>query len=703
MIWEKAPLDQSKVRNIADRYGLDLITASILARRGIEDPGELLFYLETDTRDLHNPFLFVEMEDAVERILAAKEEGEKVLVFGDRDVDGITSIALLVRTLVSLGIDVSWRLPLGDEPYGLTIQAVEDFAALDGTLIITVDCGISNLREVSRALELGIDTIVVDHHNPPEELPRAHAILNPKVEDSGYPFRDLAGCGVAAKLVWALRFAGTGLYNEAFTLLNVRPGNDTYILEAVLMRNLVVMDSITETLVPGIVTVEGSRLAKFFAGHVLVYGAKVQKEMLRKIFTRADIGLFDMEPEITKVFPDIRGKSLLRLRETSRLGLFQPEAPGELDVFVDLYTSWVIKGNPKLSDSYTALFDLVALGTIADMMPVYNENRIIIRSGLEILNSARPRDGIRELMRLRDLLGKPLGVRDVAWQISPPLNATGRMGEPDRAVRLLLSDSQEERDSLARGIVELNDQRKKIVDDMWEIILPGARESLEKNDGKFVLVCDPRIHRGITGLLAQRLVKFFDVPSAACAVLDSKVIGSLRSTRGYAALSFLEKCADILAEYGGHDFAAGFNFSLDRIPVFQKRLEELVPGIVLGEKDEEKVSVDAELPPKFLKPDVEGVLRFFAPHGEGNPALTFMTAGAVVEDISFIGKDKDHTRLLVRAGDYAWPAVFWNSAQRVGRDFSKNDKVDLVYQLEKNFFQNKETLRLSIIDIKRRP
>jgi single-stranded-DNA-specific exonuclease len=641
------------------------------------------------------------MEDAVERILAAKEEGEKVLVFGDRDVDGITSIALLVRTLTSLGLDVSWRLPLGNEPYGLTIEAVEEFAGKDGTLIITVDCGISNVREIDRALELGIDTIVVDHHNAPEELPRACAILNPKVEDSGYPFRDLAGCGVTAKLVWALRFAGAGFYNETFTLLNVRPGNDTYILEALLMRNLVIMDSITETLSPGIVTPEGSRLLKFFNSHVLVYGAKAQKEMLKKIFTRADISVFDMEPEITKVFPGIKGKSLLRLRETSRLGLFKNEAPGELDVFADLYTSWVIKSSPKLSDAYASIFDLVAIGTIADMMPVYNENRIIVRTGLALLNSAQPRDGIRELMRLQDLLGKPLSARDIAWQISPPLNATGRMGEPDRAVRLLLSDNQEEREGLARGIVELNDQRKKIVDDLWEIILPDARESLEKNDGKFVLVCDPRIHRGITGLLAQRMVKFFDVPSAACAVLDGKVIGSLRSTRGYAALPFLEKCADILAEYGGHDFAAGFNFPSDKISSFQKRLEELLPNIVLGEKEEEKIFIDAELPPKFLKPEMEEIINFFAPHGEGNPALTFMTAGAVVEDLSFIGKDKDHTRLLLRAGEYAWPAVFWNSADRVGRDFNKNDKVSLLYQLEKNYFQNKETLRLSILDIKR--
>ena len=125
-----------------------------------------------------------------DRILAAREEGEKVLVFGDRDVDGITSMTLLVQTFKALGMDVSWRLPMGDDPYGLTLEAVEEFAKQDGTLIVTVDCGISNLKEVKRGLELGIDTIIVDHHNPPEEIPPACAVINPKVEDSGLSFSE---------------------------------------------------------------------------------------------------------------------------------------------------------------------------------------------------------------------------------------------------------------------------------------------------------------------------------------------------------------------------------------------------------------------------------------------------------------------------------------------------------------------------------
>lgn len=703
MIWEKPPLDREKTRDIAARYGVSLLAASILARRGLGEPEEMLFYLEDDPRFLHNPFLFVEMEDAVDRILAAREEGEKVLVFGDRDVDGITSTALMVKVLTDMGLSVSWRLPMGDDPYGLTLAAVEEFAAADGTLIITVDCGISNVKEIERGLELGVDTIIVDHHNPPDEIPRACAVINPKVEDSGYPFRDLAGCGVAAKLIWALWFAETELYNEPVTLLNVRPGNGIFILEAVRMQNLVVMDTLVENLVPGVVELDQTRLMKFFGGLIYVYEAKPQEEMLRGIFGRdAEISLIDLAPEIGKVFPSVRGKSLLRLREASRLGRFRSGPASELDTFVNLFVSWIMKREPKLSDGYASILDLVAIGTLADLMPVRDENRIIVKNGLKTLNLPMPRDGLRELLRAQNLLGKPLSSREIAWQIGPAINATGRMGEPDRAARLLLSGEAEERESLAEGIVELNQRRKKIGDEMWDRILPEARASLERNDSKFVLVCDSRVHRGITGILAARLVNFFEVPSAVCAVLEDKVVGSLRSTRGYGAIHFLEGCSDIFRDYGGHDYAAGFNLSREDLPRFHERLASLLPEIHLGAAEEEKVVIDAELPPAYLKPDIEETLNFFAPHGEGNPPLVFLTSDAVVENVDFVGKKEQvHTRLTIRAGEHKWPAVFWNSAERVGRDFSANDRVSIVYRIGKNYFQNKETLQLTILDIKR--
>ncbi|MCR4714808.1 MAG: DHH family phosphoesterase, partial [Treponemataceae bacterium] len=162
--WNKKPVAKEIIHELNERYGCDPLTASILARRQVTKGKDILYYMEDDKRFLHNPFLFTQMEDAIDRILDAAEEKEKVLVFGDRDVDGITSTTLIYEYLISLGIDASWKVPSGDEQYGLTIKAVEDFAASYGTLIITVDCGIRNNAEIAKAAELGVDVIVLDHH-----------------------------------------------------------------------------------------------------------------------------------------------------------------------------------------------------------------------------------------------------------------------------------------------------------------------------------------------------------------------------------------------------------------------------------------------------------------------------------------------------------------------------------------------------------
>jgi len=226
------------------------------------------------------------MEDAVERILAAKDEGEKVLVFGDGDVDGITGTALLANYLESIGMDVTWRIPTGDESYGLSLEAVEEFAAKDGTLIITVDCGISRFGEIKRAAELSVDVIVTDHHEPQDELPEALVIINPKLRDSTYPFRDLSGCGVAFKLVCALRFAQKSeLYGQQICLLNTRPVNDAWIIEVAKTRNLMVTSTLIETIVPGMVSISDTRLPAFLEGQqILVWDAPFAKTDIRETF-----------------------------------------------------------------------------------------------------------------------------------------------------------------------------------------------------------------------------------------------------------------------------------------------------------------------------------------------------------------------------------------------------------------------------------
>ncbi|MBQ2208244.1 MAG: DHH family phosphoesterase, partial [Treponema sp.] len=193
-----------------------------MLRRGITQGKDILYFMEDDLRFQHSPFSFNSMEDAVDRILDAQEEKEKVLIFGDRDVDGVSATTVLYECLCGLGIDVQYRLPQGNDAYGLSTEAVDDFASLGGTLIITVDCGISNITEIQHAQDLGIDVIVTDHHNPPETLPPSTIILDPKLPDSGYPFQDISGCAVVYKLVSALRFAKSEWYKQDVCLLDAR-------------------------------------------------------------------------------------------------------------------------------------------------------------------------------------------------------------------------------------------------------------------------------------------------------------------------------------------------------------------------------------------------------------------------------------------------------------------------------------------------
>ena len=235
--WIKKEITKEQVYSLTQKYSLDALTASIFCRRGIENSNDLMFYLEDDLRFLHNPFLFNQMEDAVDRILDAKEEGEKVLIFGDRDVDGITSTTILYEYLKSIGMDVQFKVPTGDESYGMNIETIDEFANNYGTLIITVDCGIANYDEVKHAASLGVDVIITDHHNVPEIIPEPAIIINPKMPDSNYPFKDISGCAVAYKLVQALRFAETELYKQDICLLNAEENDNGFSFECVKLHH----------------------------------------------------------------------------------------------------------------------------------------------------------------------------------------------------------------------------------------------------------------------------------------------------------------------------------------------------------------------------------------------------------------------------------------------------------------------------------
>jgi single-stranded-DNA-specific exonuclease len=700
MIWNKTPVDAHAVKELARRYEVELLSAAILTRRGMTAPEPMRFVLESDPRFLHNPFLMASMGDAVERIDAAVDSGEKILIFGDRDVDGITATVLLYEALVEMEADVRWMLPEGDATYGLSEKVIDDACAAGIGLLITVDCGISNVAEIRYASEKGLDTIVFDHHNPPSELPAAFAIVDPKLP--GYPFRDLCGCAVASKVEWALRFSRSPFFGVSVCLLNARPANDTFVIEAVRLTNLVETGRIMENIVPGLVAFEKTRLAAFIGqDDVLVMDAPAHARLLARVFGSAPLSLSDLSPLVAEFLPAVAGKSLLRIQESSRTARYRTAALTEIDTLEELFVSLVLKREEARLAPALARLDLVTLGTLADLMPLVDENRILVRRGLELLRASQ-RSGLRQVFKRKDLLGRKISTTDIAWQVSPLLNSAGRMGEPGIATSVFLAKTTEEAEGIVNRLFALDGQRKSVGENTWNLMLEQARESLERTGGRCVLVHDARIQRGITGIMASRLQGFFKTPAIVIAESDDTAVGSIRCNREKVIADFFARHAGDFLTHGGHDFAAGFSIERARLVPFLDSFFSRVEEIALPAPGEETITIDAEIPPTFLSPDLQKTVDLFEPYGEGNPPLTFLTRGMRISQCELIGrKELNHLKLLLDSGKNRWPAVYWNAASRFPGEFTIGDVVNVVYRLGRNSYAGGENLQLTILDLQR--
>jgi single-stranded-DNA-specific exonuclease len=569
-----------------------------------------------------------------------------------------------------------------------------------------VDNGISCAEEIRRAAELSVDVIVTDHHNPPRELPPALAIVNPKLPDSRYPFRDLSGCAVAYKLVAAIRFAMENeLYGQSICLLNARPLNDAWIIEIVKLRNLAETGRLTETVNPGMVRISDTRLPAFLEGHpILVWDAPLQKRTLARLFgAGVDISMLDIAGEIGRAIPQTAGKSLLRIRELSSMAKYADGELSELDVFLSLFTSFIRKKEKPDGENGGDL-QLAALGTIADIMPLRDENRILVRRGLASLRE-KPRAGLSDLLFKLDLAGRPFDSQDISWKLCPAINAAGRMGSPEKAVSLLLESDGSKRDELADSVIAMNTGRKKLEEETWETALPRAEKSLETTGGNLAIACGRDINRGITGLLAQRLAKYFHVPALVVSFSETTCTGSLRSARGYDIRSLLEQNEDLFIDWGGHTFAAGFSLEKKRWDTFLERITLAAGAMELAADEKEAgetVTVDAELPAAYLTPDLFTLVDRFEPYGEQNRPLTFLARKLLVRDVGFMGKEEaKHVKLTLDTGRHKWPAVYWEAAEKVEREFGRDDTVDVVFRLYRDWYRGVESPRIMVTDLKR--
>ncbi|OQX30037.1 MAG: single-stranded-DNA-specific exonuclease RecJ [Spirochaeta sp. LUC14_002_19_P3] len=705
--WIKPPIDDAQVRSIAESHKLDFLTSVILSRRAMTAPEQIAFFLENDERFLHNPFLLDQMESAVARVLAAVEEGEKVLVCGDKDVDGITSTVLMVETLRSLGLDPAWRVPVGDELYGLNGEVLKKAAADDVTLLITVDCGISEFEEIALAVELGMDILVFDHHVPRDDkMPAAYALVNPKLP-GGYPFTGLCAAAIVSKFQWAVCLAGTDLWEQEFCLLNAEKLSDSSIvIEALKMRNLAELHRIQA--VDGDGEMARNKLFRFIEGMpLLVYGQAEQTALISRFFNGADVHVIDIEPEVTAVFPALKGHSLKSLGSQSRLARYFTNSGGLINTFANLFITLYTRRYSSAFELWRRGLDLAALGTLADLMPLVDENRILVNRGMMRLNAADGikfrRSALRELLIRQRLHEGWVSTVELSWQICPLINSTGRLGKAAMGVELLLSEDEARIRELADEMVNLNKERRALGEQLWEQIYPQAYQSMQDMEGQMSIVTNNDAPRGITGRLASRLQNTLGIASVVISQKGELASGSVRCGSGMNAVSWLEAMAPLLEDYGGHPKAGGFCLKKEKIDLLINQSREWLKNNPPPPAAQKPIVIDAELSHSEYKrlgtKGIETLLNWFEPYGEGFRPLIFLTRSVRIHSAELIGKTRsNHLKLLVSLGPEKWTALWWDSADRYGTDIKIDGEADLVYHIEKDRWRGADTYRLMVLE-----
>ncbi|HXG93671.1 MAG TPA: single-stranded-DNA-specific exonuclease RecJ [Blastocatellia bacterium] len=545
---------------LARELGLSELTATLLARRGLSSAETAHKFLNPSIKDLHDPFLMRDMREAVSRIIAAAERKEKILIYGDYDVDGTTSTVILKKALSLIGADVSYYIPERlKDGYGLRDDAMERAKEQGYHLIISVDTGIRAREVVENARALGLDIIITDHHLPEEGLPRANAVLNPKRPDCSYPNKELAGCGVAFKLAQAL---------------------------------------LTQT------------------------------------------------------------------------------------------------GQARLVESFVKI---AAIGTIADIVPLVGENRVIAKYGLEGLR--RPNNhGLRALLEVAGLTGKPVTCFDVGFRIGPRINAAGRMAGASAVVDLFDAADFDTAMRMAVAMDAQNTARQQTEADILGQVLAEIERDPSVRESHVAVIAGEGWHRGVIGIVASKVVEYLHRPAIIISIEDGVGHGSGRSIPAFHLLEGLESCSDVFERFGGHSHAAGVCLRAERIDELRRRLNEHAARVMKADDLIPVIETDYTLPLRLAtRETIEEVMRL-EPFGPGNPQPVFETHGAQVVTAPRVLKEK-HLKFRVQQNSRWIDCMWWGAAERASDVFA-GDRVSLAFTLSENTYNNNTQVQLVLRDLK---
>ncbi|UCD06346.1 MAG: single-stranded-DNA-specific exonuclease RecJ [candidate division WOR-3 bacterium] len=532
----------------------------ILQNRGYKTPQAIEKFFAPSLSDLHDPFLLHDMEKAVTRINRAIGKKEKVLIHGDYDTDGITGTALLVRNLRKFGLDVQHYIPHRiEEGYGLSSSGINRAIEEKCTLMITVDCGSGAINEIARANSHNIDVIVCDHHQPKDNLPDALAIINPKLPGSKYPFKELAGVGVAFKLLAALQHR-TGKPME--------------------------------------------------------------------------------------------------------------------DLYIDL--------------------DLVALGTVVDVVPLVEENRILAKYGMKrILRSTKK--GIQALLKETGI-SKELNSYHLSFIIGPRINACGRLHDAKIALELLLTEDMPHALKLAHSLTVDNEERKKIQDEMYANAVSIMKEENRDKDRIIVLAGDDW-HEGVLGIVASRIATENFRPTIILTMKQDTAKGSARSIPGFDITEAIGTCSALLNKFGGHTQAAGLEMNQDNLERFRTCINEHAQNLDAWVFEKQSY-YDARLGLDEITSELVHFLKYFEPTGIANPQPVFLS-----ENLEVVGVPRvigtNHLKISLRQGKKVFPAIAFERADEIlGIEIGKT-RVNCLYSLAEDSYLGKKKTSLKVKELEK--
>lgn len=554
--WEFYGVDEETIKDISSKNNISELLATVLANRGITESKEIEKFLNPTRNDFYDPYMMPDMEIAVERIIKAVENKEKVIIYGDYDVDGITSITVLKKFLSEIGLEAGYYIPNRlDEGYGLNLESVKKIAEEKYTLIITVDCGISGIDEIDYANSLGIETIVTDHHEPLDVLPKALAVVDAKRKDNKYPFKSLAGVGVVFKLIQAL-------------------------------------------------------------------GKKLNLE----------------------------------------------------------------------EKSYLKYLDIVCIGTISDIVPLVDENRVIAKLGLKLVQVTK-NYGLKALLESSGY--KEINSNTVSFGIAPRINACGRMGFEKEALKLFLTENMAEAKEITDRLNKYNKERQ----DIEKRIFNEAIEIIEKEkdeEKKAIVIGSENWHHGVIGIVSSKITDMYFKPSILISFEGDEGKGSGRSIAGFDLHDALCRSSEYLEKYGGHEMAVGLSLKKSQFNKFKQKFEEITEESHIDELVP-VIHIDKQITLKDIKCDIVDELNKLEPFGEANKVPIFLYKNLKVDSIRALSEGK-HLKLTLKDSGTIINAIGFNMGNLVD-EYLIGDKIDILGVLEVNTFNGKTTVQINVKDI----